>query len=130
MLRCFIFINQRKCTFTYVLIYLLAILLACFLLCLVTYLLVINSIYMEILLFFTENFSKTTLRKLLTFWRGILIIIFVDKWKGGVKNWTTLSGRSRNWINWIDFILKTYAVFKFLTQINVIRKKIYIYIFI
>ena len=41
-----------------------------------------------------------------------------------------LSGRSRNWMNWIDFILKTYGAFKFLTQINIIRKKIYIYIYI
>ena len=66
MLWCFIFINQWKCIFTHLLIYLLGCFLAPLLLNLLTYSLSIPCIRRWCWTL-TENFSATTLQKILDF---------------------------------------------------------------
>ena len=129
LLRCFNFINQKNCTFIYVLFtYFLTYFLPCLLdylfSSLLTYLLLIPCIrgYYWTL---TRYVSKTTISKLLIFCHGtFLTMIFVKHWQRGVKNWSALSGKSDH--GTLDFIMIMYASFIFHNQINVICKKCYI----
>ena len=122
MLYCFIFINQESWTFTYLLYFtllyfILLYLLACFLPPLRTYLSLIRYV-MGYCWKLTISFSKTTLRKMLTFCQGtFLIMIFVKSWQRWVKTASHyLVGVTMELLN---SIMKTYVLFIFHNQINV-----------
>ena len=89
---CFTFIIWKKFIFIYLFTYYLTFLAACLFAHLLTLLtnFITNSIYKEMLLRLTTNFSKTALRKLHKFCQGAsLITNFVKNWQKVVKNLTT-----------------------------------------
>ena len=90
----------------------------------------INYQYLSLILYLriycctlTKNFYKRTLRKLLIFFQGNILsnilsyFVFVKNWKRGFKNWTKLSGRGDD--ETLNFLIKMYVSYVFLTQINI-----------
>ena len=99
MLRCFIFINQKNFTFTYLFTSIFACFPASFFL---TYIVTINSIYKNILLGVAWKFFQNQTKKIaqILSWP----INDYDLRKTLIARWATLSGRSE-----LDFIMKTYV---------------------